>query len=551
MRTIRLPLRYDTRVNDSFNSVDPVLIKLMVAEDYPERVSMHFIDTHSQSGTVIMSAGEGGGELFGAIAPQQRSGSISLYFRSEAGDLIYTNQNDDFIATITARGIPSVTHSSLNRENATFSFSQAFTFEMNIMDEFGQDLNSLMETEATITWSLANEAIGSFSWVDGDPRKVIFHTPAIPEEGILTNTITCRVVWENYTITKVATISIRDMRLATLNIDGPVEVNNLTTHRANYHVTALSEDNHEMTMPLSWVDIASSSGDIVSSETGFSFIPQQNFIGRLPFEVYARDIIYDHEVRFRKTIDVYRQLLPNAAASELYPDSECVIYLPRNLITSGSARIYVHQVSVSPTQQFGIDTEVRSFVYNTAISGSATWNGMPDIAFYLPELTEDLNIAWWDIYFLRWVALTSLPQTARNENQLRATMVGWHQYSVLTASQPLGLYELELKPNPFTPHDTIGSNRGMQISFKASTDKSRYPRLTIKVYNLTGTLVRTIVENKPILKDRYEPGGIDTPHWDGYTNEGRLARNGRYIVHLTIEDAVEKREYLRPVVLVK
>jgi hypothetical protein len=550
-RQIRLPLKYDTRENATFNSTDNVSIKLKIADDYDKQVTMHFVDTHGHIGSAIMESSDGDRELVGNIAPQLRSGTISLYFRSVDEDLIYTNQNDDFITSITARGIPSVSHSSLNRTSATFSYSQAFTFEIDIKDELGDDLNSQMETEADIRWSLFDENIGSFSVDNDDPRKAIFHTPAIPEEGILVNTLTCRVVWENYTIVKTATVEIRDMRLARLDIEGPIEVNNLTNQRVNYNVTALSEDNFEMTMPLSWVDIASSFGEIASSGTGFSFMPNPNFIGRLPLEVYARDIIYDHEVRFNKSIDVYRQLLPNVPASEMYTDEECVIYLPANLITSGSARIYVNQVSVSPTQQFAIDSEVRSFVYNTAVSGSAVWNGMPDIAFNLPEITEDLKIAWWDMFFLRWAPLPDKNLTSRSENQLRSTMTGWHQYAVLTASLPLGLYDLELKPNPFTPHDTIGSNRGMQISFKASTDKSRYPRLTIKVYNLSGTLVRTIVENKPILKDRYEPGGIDTPHWDGYTNEGRLARNGRYIVHLIVEDAVEKHEYLRPVVLVK
>jgi hypothetical protein len=551
VRDIRLPLKYNTRANASFNSTEPVSITLIRAGDYHNDVTLYFEDTHNQSSSVVMIPDEDSDTLVGNIPPQQRSGTISLYFRSVAGEFIYTNQNDDFITSITAQGIPSTTHSLLNRANATFSYSQSFTFEININDEFGENLNEKMETEATITWSLADENIGSFTLIENDIRKVVFHTPVIPNEGTLTNRLICRVVWESYTITKEANISIRDMRLATLNIDGPNEVNNLTTQRAMYNVTALSEDNFEMTLPLSIVNLDSSKGDIQSSSSGFSYMPQQNFIGRLPLEVYARDIIYDNEIRYSKTIDVYRQLLPNAPASELYPDAECVIYLPANLITSGSANIFVHQVSVSPTQQFAIDTEVRSVVYNTAIQGSATWRVMPDIAFTLPELTADLKIAWWDIFFLRWTPLANKNLPARSENQLRATMPDWYQYAVLTASLPLGLYDLELKPNPFTPLDNIGNNRGMQISFKASTDKSRYPRLSIKVYNLSGTLVRTIVENKPILKDRYEPGDPDTPHWDGYTDDRRMARNGRYIVHLTIEDAVEKREYLKPVVLVK
>ncbi len=63
--------------------------------------------------------------------------------------------------------------------------------------------------------------------------------------------------------------------------------------------------------------------------------------------------------------------------------------------------------------------------------------------------------------------------------------------------------------------------------------------------------MRTLAENEPMLKGDYLAGEAGTIHWDGYTEDGSMARNGRYLLHLMVKDAESTREELKTVVLVK
>jgi len=40
-------------------------------------------------------------------------------------------------------------------------------------------------------------------------------------------------------------------------------------------------------------------------------------------------------------------------------------------------------------------------------------------------------------------------------------------------------------------------------------------------------------------------------HWDGRTDDGALARNGRYLVRVIVEDPVEKEDEMKSVILIK
>jgi hypothetical protein len=82
--------------------------------------------------------------------------------------------------------------------------------------------------------------------------------------------------------------------------------------------------------------------------------------------------------------------------------------------------------------------------------------------------------------------------------------------------------------------------------------------VTIKVYGMTGELVRTICENEPLPKGSYAPGesypdsrGGDITRWDGLTDSGEMARNGRYVIHFQATDSGGTAEVLKSVVLIK
>jgi flagellar hook assembly protein FlgD len=73
-----------------------------------------------------------------------------------------------------------------------------------------------------------------------------------------------------------------------------------------------------------------------------------------------------------------------------------------------------------------------------------------------------------------------------------------------------------VSPNPFSPDR--GEVAWMELNAPA-TD-----RLTLRIYDLKGRLVRTCLNNAP--------GGHQNFPWDGKDNMGRRANIGIYIAHL-------------------
>ena len=545
-RSISLPLKYDLQSNLSFASTDNILISLTQAENYTQNVYLHYTDTYNQQNELLMVLNPESNTLTAEIDAQNRSGNISFYFRSVNDDLIYSNQTTPFDLTVTSEGIISAPNSHINPEQALLSYRQIFIFEVLVYDELDNDLNDLVDEHGLVTWALSDSTVGFIEAVTGSKRKVKYYTPDTPQ-SIMNNQLVCRVRVGDYTIVKNSTITVRDMKLASLEITGPEEVNNLTNF-VNFRVNALSDSGFVMTLPFDWKVINPIKGSLQLTSTGARYYPRKNFIGKLDLEVSALDPIYENRINSKKDVDVYRLILPNNSADTLYTDNECRMYLPENMIREGASQIYLYNISVSPVQNYSIAYEVKSNVYQTGVFGNPNFLKMPDLEFTIDKKgDEELQIAWWDIFKLKWIPISD----SKDTETLRETMPDWYQYSVLTKSLPLGLYDLKLLPNPFTPYNQIGENKGLQISFKISSNKSRYPKITCKIYNLQGTLVRTIVENQPLLKGMYKIGESNSLYWDGFTNENRMARNGRYIVHLIVEDSKDRKEYLKPVVLVK
>lgn len=547
-REIRLPLRVDLSKFNSVASNDSINIEIRKAHNYNNEVRLYYTDTNNQQHQVIMNQMENN-ILMSVIPAQYRSGLVSFYFRTVDNQdnnisYVYSNQTNPYNLTVTSEGIISLANSTISPSNALLSYKQEFVFELDINDELDNNLNDMVDELGIITWTLVDSTVGFIQAVENAPRKIKFFTPNEPE-GIMTNILRARVRVGEYTINLQSNISIRDMKLASLTITGAEELNNLTNFSL-FRINALSDSGFVMTIPVEWSPVETHKGNLTVVSNGARYFPNNKFIGKTRLVATAKDPVYTNIVKAEKSIDVFRLITPNNPADTLKTDNDCYMVLPARMLREGSAQIYLYKVDVSPAQGVGIENEVISNVYQTDVSGSSNFTFMPKIKFNFQK-EDDLNIAWWDIYRLDWIPL----ENDSKSEEFIATIPGWYQYAVLKPSLALGLYDLKLLPNPFTPRDVIGSNTGLQISFKVSSNKSRYPKVTCKVYNLHGTLVRTIANNEPLLKGLYEIGGENSLYWDGYTDDKRMARNGRYIIHLIVEDSKDRKEFVKPVVLVK
>jgi hypothetical protein len=124
-------------------------------------------------------------------------------------------------------------------------------------------------------------------------------------------------------------------------------------------------------------------------------------------------------------------------------------------------------------------------------------------------------------------------------------------------------------PSPFSPyviaHDDQGRSwTGVRIDFSVASDKTNSVLSEALIVNLEGNFIKYLPTHQSV------PGGFEQMHsltgsggffgnqtvpriyfWDGTNNGGRLCRNGRYLVKITVDDGIKKTYKTIPVVLFK
>jgi len=175
-------------------------------------------------------------------------------------------------------------------------------------------------------------------------------------------------------------------------------------------------------------------------------------------------------------------------------------------------------------------------------------------------LEGEKAVAFFDPVVLSWRLLDSrvsgsLPRSLPDE-ALSQTSIGdirsvgglrsLGQFAVLSQNQPLGLRHMAVLPTPFSP-----DAGPVRIGYLLDT---AYPPalVNIRIYNIRGELVRHLLKDDLQQPGRYgSASGLAQILWDGRTDAGTMARNGRYIIEIRLKDSVaDKVEYL-PVVLIK
>ena len=549
----QIPLAFNKSIIEPVASDESINVTLIKAENYTDDVILYYKNLNNVWGSSIMGIGVNNEELIANIPAQNKSGEVKFYFmsESEANGLTYTNQSDPDYWLITSAGIISQNTSSITPNTALITYNQKLTFTADILDELENDLNSIIDLNGSVEWTLADTTLGSLAKVNGQKRSINFYSPSYAE-NYAQNIIKAKIKLNDITINLSAPITIKEMKLAELTIDGDEEINNSIVNNY-YRIIAKSDSGEVMTVTPSIKAIKDYQGSLSINGNLIKLSPQPDYIGAIMLQAKALDpndstLVVSGE----KEVNVFKLITPNTPADTLDTGLGCQLFLPANMLASGSANIYLNRIQVSAVQQYGTEYDVEGRVFQALSSGNPNFITKPGIAF--DTLNEDninlKTIANWDLDKMHWIHLPSQVRRA-SSTIIVQEMPNWGQYALLSPSLSLGLYDLKLLPNPFTPNDQIGANKGLQISFKLASRSTRYPKLTCKIYNLNGTLVRTIVNQKAFLKGIYDMGETTSLYWDGKTDDNRMARNGRYVVHLIVEDAKDRKEYVKAIVLIK
>lgn len=545
---ITLPLKFDRHEIDTIGAKESIDIYLSKQPDYGGEVALVYTNLNGNKNEIIMSA-HSENLLSASVPAQMKSGTVQFHFtsRNDQENIVYSNENKPFKWPINSKGILSSQYSKIFPSEPRFAFNDSVVFELKIKDDLGNSLNDQINTRGNVEWSLSDSTIGQLIDIPESNTSIAFKSFESEKQG----KIKAFVRLDGVNISLSTSIEIKRMRLAKVNIDGPEEISNQNS--AFLTVSTISDSGWKMTLPISVEAIDSGKGEIVKEEGGLRYYPDTSYIGNLKIGVSATDNNYDTTIYVQKEISVYQEITSKSSSRTIDSGEECSLNIPPNMLRSeGTARLYLTVIPETPAiKSKTITQELETMVYNVNSDKSlSAFNKLPGINF---DINSEGHIAFWNNDNLSWEVIDpdNLGKNIQVQTLSLEEIPGWQEYGVVAPSLPLGIHKLRLAPNPFTPFDNVGNNKGLQIMFELTSDKSRYPSVTAKIYNLRGSLVRTIADNKAMLKGNYQGGVSKTLYWDGTTDNGKIARNGRYLLHIIIKDSSGKKEYLESVVLIK
>src|SRR5690606_2458846 len=226
------------------------------------------------------------------------------------------------------------------------------------------------------------------------------------------------------------------------------------------------------------------------------------------------------------------------------------------LVSEGKAVLRLYKRAVSKTFANGPGFAVSGGLYEVSNPSGAVFARPPRIALGVPPAFPDRahDLKRFDVFALDWESMADSVREESNSfgREARAaeiTDMDGSYYGLLGASRGLTAGEVRIIPNPFSPLVLAARDGntayGARIRFHPESDRGPEVTVSVKIYNLDGELVRLLVDHKTVPK---APAVV---YWDGKTDAGRWARNGRYLVKISVGSTGGSRvkHLVRPIVV--
>jgi len=320
--------------------------------------------------------------------------------------------------------------------------------------------------------------------------------------------------------------------LASIAVSGEEQIDNDGSYL--YRAAMSVEGGEQVSYPVFWSASPELAGTL-DAATG-RFTPRSDYIGEVILTArHEASALAGH-----KTVGVYARLEPDAAL-ELVGGDGMGLDLPAGAV-SQSVRITLQRLEPSPVKRRAGAYRVNGDLYHFLPDGLAfSEESQPLLTLPIPGALYKLglSVGWWDPAGLRWQALGG----EKGVDGLAVSLEHFSDYALLVANEPLGVRSAAISPNPFSPYGSAG---GAEIRFTVSSQEMDAPLVDVEIFNLLGDPVRSLAHHEPMSVSEEQ-----LLLWNGLTEQGELARNGRYLVRIKVRDNSGDEDHILQAVLIK
>ncbi len=495
------------------------------------------------------------------IPPQFQCGTLTYYLQ------IITTDGFTFGGPETAQNI-TVTAVGLLDRLICFRTQSALPPQIGVpvklhivpVDNANNDLTIRMQSEGSYQWRELGDGLGSLIVEPQDSTTAIY----IPEDvgptrisvmvsqrigqNIITVRDTTSFAWTN-----------RFMPLGSLSLTASVQDMVMAGDSVKFIATAVDTAGALIPILPKWQSTPTQLGEIKPIPYSMEawYVTHTNRIGRVRISVtdsltnLTEGFNEDCPDHSKRGLMVRGLIVGGHSDSIRFDDGQGFeVVIPPGAYRQGRiAKVGLIKSLLPPVMRLSAKYEMASLGYeiNVDVEPEAGYRYRYQIPIPTGVCIPKAQVGIWDASNLEWV----LDTTAVFSSDSSAVIVTLNQlnglYALLNTSQEIGIHNLTFKPNPFSPE----ASGGLSIEFFLSSNIAETPLVSIKIYNMAGELIRNLLDNRPLQKGVYKRGSGQEIIWDGKTDDGRMARNGRYMVVVTAEDPTDIAKQIGTAVLIK
>ncbi len=552
-----IELRYQHTPLSSISAASPATVTVnynAIAASY--QATLYYTQGSNPEVAVAMTQNSSTGTLNANIPATNSIASITYYIviNEQTGNAL-TYRSTPVTLVPEAVGVLTTVSYEPSIDNITVRLNDAYSFKLIVKD----GKNSALTDKFS-----GSSSPGVVSWEMSDTTafKIVNTTADKTAAGFIplktgTYKLTAVVALNGTIVRAPATITVGNISLKNILVSSPYSIvsNKVQGIQFSYSGTDTSSKTVTLGKNLKWSRFPEGLGTI-DSTTGY-FVPNDStYIGLV--RVIATDELSGKEgendvLLYADINSTTSTVLTNKQGMSLSiaPGSvDFPIQLTLGRSQFGPGKKYYAPVGGNASY---VASDIQ-YIFQYSADRALVKNKLNKTATLVLPVDETLrlfdgekSVGYYDSDFNEWSMLTSTPVSDR----LQAGMSILGEYSILTANEPLGLAHAAVLPNPFSPNVAP-----VKIGYKLNTTKTQ-AHVTIMVFNVRGDIVRTILKDDAQFPGIYGPDPSLTPDsrklitWDGKTDDGYDALNGRYIIRIQAKDPTGDVAKILPVVLIK